>query len=142
MTPLQMTEAICLAAATGVALLSGPPRLYLPDELGKPSTATPFVRLAIIPLAGTTMSHGPQDGRLVVRRGYVVAQCFAVGDGSGRAITLAQGVRALFEGRTLVAVGDAPTDIEFGPADIKPKGLDGYWVRADVEADFTYQETR
>lgn len=144
MTPTEAREAITKAAIDGVAALAGPPACYMEAERSRPSTSTPWIRVAIRGLSSDPMTHGPSGGRHVQRRGFVIGQCFVAhgtADGAAAAESLAQSFRDIFEGVDLTAaVATTPNGINFTTADIRLVGVDGSWVQANAEITFSFTE--
>ncbi len=143
MTPLEATEAIYLAAVTGVAAMAGPPEIKL-DELAKPAIGTTWIRLSVKDGPTRSMSIGPIGQRRAERSGTVYAQCFhpvSLADGVGPALAMAQEMRALFEGKDLTGAGaTAPPRVTFEEGAVRRMGVDGSWTQVNAEIPFTYVE--
>ena len=83
-------------------------------------------------------SLGPVNGRKFESSGSVIVQCFAPLDsGASLADTLAQVAQGIYEGKTL-----SPEQIRFTSSTIREIGPTEDWYQINVEATFTYTETK
>ena len=98
----------------------------------------PWVRLTVRHNASQQESLGPINRRKFERGGSVFIQCFTPLDsGAASADNLASVARAAFEGRTLT-----PENIRFTEVIVREIGPSEEWYQVNVEALFTYTETK
>jgi hypothetical protein len=110
------------------------------NEEFDPPTGTPWVRLAVRHTASNQETLGGIGQRKYERIGSVFVQCFTPLDsGVASADNLASIARAVFEGKTLAPAGEA---IHFFDVVVREVGPDGAWYQINVEAFFTYHETK
>ena len=105
---------------------------------GFPPANAPWARVSVRHGPTNQESLGGVGRRKFERTGSVFVQCFAPLDG-GRvaADTLAQVARTIFEGKTLT-----PENLHFTAVEIREIGPDEAWYQINVEAPFTYTETK
>lgn len=103
-----------------------------------PPTEDDWVRLVVRHSGRAQESLGGIGHRKFESVGSVIVQCFAPLDtGAKGADTLATAVRAIFEGKTL-----SPEQIRFTSAVVTEIGATDAWYQTNVEAFFTYTETK
>lgn len=108
------------------------------NEKYDPPADASWVRLAVRHTARAQESLGALGGRKFESEGSVFVQCFTPLDsGVAAADTLAEAARAVFEGKTLGA-----EQLRFTSAAITEVGPTDDWYQINVEAFFTYTETK
>lgn len=108
------------------------------NEAYDPPVGSSWVRLVVRHDDRQQESLGGTGRRKFESGGSVIAQCFAPLDsGAASADTVAQTVRGIFEGKTLT-----PEGIRFTSAVVREIGPTEDWYQINVEAFFTYTETK
>lgn len=108
------------------------------EEFDPPNPPAAWVRLTVRHNTSQQESLGPAGRRKYERGGSVFVQCFTPLDsGVSAADNLATVVRSTFEGKTLT-----PENVRFTEVIVREIGPDGEWYQMNVEAVFTYTETR
>lgn len=103
-----------------------------------PPEGLPWARLVVRHSGSNQECLGPVGRRKFERIGSVIVQVFVPLDsGTQEADTVSRAVRLIFEGRTL-----SPEAIRFTDCVVQEIGPDGAWYQQNVEAFFTYTETR
>jgi hypothetical protein len=133
MTTLNDARGIIYAAF--VAGIGATP-FTLDNENYDPPTDAVWYRLAVRHADRNQESLGGLGARKFESEGSVFVQCFAPLDsGAALADTLAETARSIFEGKTL-------TQIRFTSAAVREIGPTDDWYQINVEATFTYTETK
>lgn len=108
------------------------------NEDFKAPASSPWARVAIRHTARAQESLGPVNGRKFESTGSVFIQCFSPLDGGRTAAdTLAAAAQGIFEGKHLL-----PEGIRFTGSAITEVGPTEDWYQINVEAFFTYTETK
>ncbi len=108
------------------------------NEKLNPPDATVWARLVVRQVARSQESLGGIGRRKFESGGVVIVQCFSpLDDGVDEADTLAEVARAIFEGKTLL-----PENIRFTSSVVLEIGPTEDWYQINVEAFFTYTETK
>lgn len=108
------------------------------NEKYDPPAAGDWARLTVRHNARQQESLGGTGSRKFESGGTVFIQCFAPLDtGAARADALAQDAQGIFEGMTLL-----PEGIRFTSAVVREIGSTDDWYQINVEAEFTYTETK
>lgn len=124
--------ALFLADFTATAAVTFDGEKYDPPDAGD------WVRLSIRHQARAQESLGGVGRRKFESVGSVIVQCFIPLDsGRSAADTLAEDARSVFEGKHL-----QPEGIRFTSAAITEVGATEDWYQINVEAFFTYTETK
>lgn len=112
--------------------------LTFDNEDFSPPAGLPWVRLAVRHESAQQESLGEPGARKFERLGRVFVQVFTPLDtGAATADNLASAARAVFEGKTLT-----PENIRFHAVTVREIGPDGAWYQVNVEAQFSYTETK
>lgn len=112
----------------------------LDNEAYDTPVGSEWVRVAVRHNASNQETLGGIGNRKYERIGSVFVQCFTPLDkGLAAADNLAAAARAIFEGKTLAPAGEA---IHFFDVVVREIGPDGAWYQVNVEAFFTYHETK
>jgi hypothetical protein len=110
----------------------------LDNESYDPPANTEWVRVVVRHTDRVQESLGGVGSRKFESGGSVFIQCFAPLDtGAATADSLAQTARSIFEGITLT-----PEGIRFTAATITEIGPTEDWYQINVEATFTYTQTK
>ena len=108
------------------------------NEKFKPPPDGDWARVTVRLLNRQQESLGPLNGRKFQDTGVVFVQCFTpLNVGRSRADTLAANARSIFEGKTLL-----PEGIRFTSATVREIGAGEEWYQINVQADFTFTETK
>lgn len=108
------------------------------NENFDPPAGANWARLVVRHDARVQESLGAVNSRKFQSGGSVIIQCFTPLDkGVSPADTLSTAARAVFEGKTLT-----PENIRFTAAVVTEIGPTDDWYQVNVEAFFTYTETK
>ena len=135
----EAVEAVyALWAAAATTLDSGSALSFTMENEPAPEGAigTSWARVAVRHLISKQQTLGQSPTRQFMRRAVLTVQVFTpAGGGVGAALDLAHAVRAVFEGLT-------SGGITFGEVTPRELGTDGHWFQTNVDAVFTYYETK
>lgn len=110
----------------------------LDNESFSPPAGQAWVRLVVRHLGRDQESLGGVGSRKFESRGSAIVQCFAPLDsGCAGADALAQDAQGILEGKTLL-----PEGIRFTSAEPREIGPTEDWYQFNVEATFTYTQTK
>lgn len=113
-------------------------RYTFENEVYTPPVGETWARLVVRHRVRAQETLGIVGNRKFESLGGVIVQCFAPLDtGTAGADTVAQAVRAAFEGKVLL-----PEHIRLYGAQVREIGSDGAWYQINVEAFFNYDETK
>lgn len=135
-TLAQARERMYQAFADAAVLPTG--RFCYDNEAFQPPTGETWARLVVRHRTRGQETLGPTGTRKFESTGSIFVQCFAPLDkGVSDADNLAAAARAVFEGKVLL-----PEHIRCYGAVVREIGQDGAWYQVNVEAFFTYDETK